>query len=103
MDIRELINKGTFERSYRKCTTKAALNPAIAYAMNFLAGLDAKDRVLDPCCGSGILLIERQLLESCICVGVNIDRRAGCFSFYGASSSQAAIIKANKPLSNHRT
>lgn len=76
MNIDQLITKGTFERYYRKCTLKASLNPAIAYAMNYLAGLDDKDRVLDPCCGVGTLLIERQLLKPCICVGVDIDPKA---------------------------
>ncbi|MDO8638456.1 MAG: methyltransferase domain-containing protein [Candidatus Daviesbacteria bacterium] len=76
MNIDQLIIEGTFERSYRKCTLKSSLNPAIAYVMNFLAGLDKKDRILDPCCGSGTLLIERQLLKPCICVGVDIDPRA---------------------------
>lgn len=76
MDIRELINKGTFERNYRKCTSKATLNPAIAYGMNLLAGLDEKDRILDLCCGTGTILIERQLLKSALCFGVDIDPRA---------------------------
>lgn len=76
MDIQELIVKGTFPREYRKCTLKYSLSPPIAYAMNLLAELDEKDRVLDPFCGAGTILIERQLLKSCICVGVDIDPRA---------------------------
>lgn len=73
MDIYELINQGTFERKYRKQTFEASLNPAIAYALNHLAGLDEKDRILDPCCGTGTILIERQLLKPAICVGVDIN------------------------------
>lgn len=76
MNINQLITAGTFERNYRKCTFNSSLNPAIAYAMNFLAGLEEKDRILDPCCGSGTLLIERQLLKPVICVGVDIDQKA---------------------------
>lgn len=76
MNIDELIKQGTFERSYRKCTLDSSLNPAIAYTMNHLAGLDENDRILDPCCGAGTLLIERQLLKSCICIGVDIDSKA---------------------------
>jgi len=76
MNIDELIAEGTFERDYRRCTLTSSLNPAIAYAMNYLVGLDAKDRILDPCCGSGTLLIERQLLKPTICIGVDIDPRA---------------------------
>lgn len=76
MDINELIKQGTYQRNYRLCTLQSSLNPAIAYAMNFLAGLDEKDRILDPFCGSGTILIERQLLKPAICVGVDIDPRA---------------------------
>lgn len=68
-----MINQGTFERKYRKQTFEASLNPAIAYALNHLAGLDEKDRILDPCCGTGTILIERQLLKPAICVGVDIN------------------------------
>ncbi len=75
MDIQQLVSEGTFERNYRKSTLKSSLNPAIAFALNKLAGLD-EDRILDPCCGSGTILIERQLLNPCICIGVDIDPRA---------------------------
>lgn len=73
MNINGLIAKGTFNRGYRKCTIQASLNPAIAYAMNVLVGLDEKDRILDPCCGTGTILIERQLLKSAICIGVDVN------------------------------
>jgi tRNA (guanine6-N2)-methyltransferase len=76
MNIQDLITQGTFERTYRVCTQTSSLNPAIAYAMNQLAELESKDRVLDPCCGTGTILIERQLLLPCECVGVDIDPRA---------------------------
>lgn len=76
MDINEFIKEGTYDRAYRKCSSMVSLNPAIAYAMNVLAGLDDKDRILDPCCGSGTILIERQLLKSALCIGVDIDPRA---------------------------
>lgn len=76
MDIQQLITEGTFERSWRVCSQDSSLNPAIAYAMNILAGLDEKDRTLDPCCGTGTILIERQSLKLCICVGVDINPKA---------------------------
>lgn len=76
MDINQLITEGTFDRSYRKVTFPYSINPAIAYAMNQLAGLGEKDRILDPFCGAGTILIERQLLKPCICIGVDIDPRA---------------------------
>jgi tRNA (guanine6-N2)-methyltransferase len=76
MDIQGLIQEGTFPREYRKCSQDSSLNPAIAYALNQLAGLDEKDRILDPCCGTGTILIERQLLKPCISVGVDINPKS---------------------------
>lgn len=76
MDITQLISEGTCSRSYRQCTLKSSLNPAIAFAMNHLGGLDDKDRILDPCCGSATILIERQLLKPASCIGVDIDSQA---------------------------
>ncbi len=76
MDIQKLINEGVFKRNYRKSALKSTINPAIAFALNKLAGIEENDRILDPCCGTGTILIERQLLKPCICVGVDIDPRA---------------------------
>ena len=73
--IEELINRGNFKRDYLKQTTNVSLNPAIAYAINELAGLDENDRILDPCCGTATILIERQLLKQAVCLGVDIDPR----------------------------
>ncbi len=75
MNINHLIKEGTFPRPYRKNTTKASINPAIAYAMNQIGGIDKGDRVLDPCCGTGTLLVERQLIAPALCIGVDIDPR----------------------------
>lgn len=75
MNLTKLVSQGTFQRTYRKNTTQASINPALAYAMNQLAGLDENDRILDPCCGTGTILIERLLLKPALCVGVDIDPR----------------------------
>jgi len=75
MDINELIAEGTFQRTYRLNTTPASINPAIAYAMNALSGLNEHDRILDPCCGTATILIERQLVEPALCIGIDIDPR----------------------------
>lgn len=76
MNTQQLIQEGTFPRSYRRCTRESSLNPAIAYVLNKLAGLNPKDRILDPCCGTGTILIERQILLPCYCLGIDIDPRA---------------------------
>lgn len=73
MDIDQLIKEGTFPRDYRRCQLPSSINPALAYVMVHLAGLDFKDRILDPCCGSATILIERQLLKPCIYQGVDIN------------------------------
>jgi 23S rRNA G2445 N2-methylase RlmL len=75
MDINELIAEGTFQRTYRNKTTPASINPALAYAMNALSGLKEGDRILDPCCGTATILIERQLVEPALCIGIDIDPR----------------------------
>jgi tRNA (guanine6-N2)-methyltransferase len=75
MDIKKLIADGTFPRNYRKNTTPASINPAIAFAMNQIAGLDENDRILDPCCGTATFLIERLLVKTALCTGVDIDPR----------------------------
>jgi tRNA (guanine6-N2)-methyltransferase len=76
VNLDDLIAKATYPRKYRIRETRSSLNPAIAFAMNHLASLDDDDRVLDPCCGLATLLIERQLIKPCICIGVDIDPRA---------------------------
>jgi 23S rRNA G2445 N2-methylase RlmL len=45
-------------RPYRKETVPGALHPPVASAIALLAGVAPRDRVLDPFCGSGTLLIE---------------------------------------------
>lgn len=75
MNIQKWIAFGTFSRNYRLTTTPASINPALAYAMNQLAGLEENDKILDPCCGTATILIERLLLKPATCVGVDIDPR----------------------------
>ena len=66
--------------SYRLQALPASMHPATAaailkYAEFFLGGKDA--RVLDPCCGSGTFLIEREKLYPCAALtGVDISDRA---------------------------
>lgn len=65
--------------SYRKESIPASMNPAVAAAVlrfaqdRFRVGA----RVIDPCCGSGTLLIERGLLSPCSSLtGVDIAHNA---------------------------
>lgn len=45
-------------RDYRLATVPGALHPPVARAMALIAQVADQDRVFDPCCGSGTLLIE---------------------------------------------
>lgn len=75
MDINDLIQKATFPREYRVKTTPASINPAIASAMNQIAGLDENDKIIDPCCGTATILIERLSQKKALCIGIDIDPR----------------------------
>ncbi len=64
---------------YRKETLPASIHPAVAAAVLRYAReyLKSGDRVLDPCCGSGTLLFEREKLNACASLtGVDIAQRA---------------------------
>ena len=65
--------------SYRRESIPASMNPATAAAVLHFASeyLTVNARVIDPCCGSGTLLIERGLLSPCDSLtGVDIAHRA---------------------------
>ncbi len=64
-------------RAWRACNLAGGLNATIAYAMHRLSGLREQDRVFNPMCGSGTLLIERALLgPQAAMVGVDISPEA---------------------------
>ena len=65
--------------SYRKRTLPASIHPATAAAvLRYALGTPEKGkRVLDPCCGSGTMLFERERLAPCAALtGVDISRDA---------------------------
>ncbi|HLV97338.1 MAG TPA: methyltransferase domain-containing protein [Ktedonobacterales bacterium] len=64
-----LAKQPLHERSYRQAQIVGALKPSVAAAMARLAAVDAGTRVLDPCCGSGTLLIESALQRAQVCGG----------------------------------
>lgn len=64
-------------RTWRVCNRSGGLNATIAYAALKLAGQREQDRILNPMCGSGTLLIERSLMGPYdAMVGVDIDAEA---------------------------
>lgn len=56
-----LARQPLHERWYRRAQVIGALKPPVAAAMARLAEVDEHTRVLDPCCGSGTMLIEAAL------------------------------------------
>lgn len=65
--------------AYREGSVPASMSPHVAAAVLRLASehLSVNARVIDPCCGSGTLLIERGLLSPCASLtGVDIAHRA---------------------------
>jgi len=62
-------------RDYRASSAPGALHPPVAYAMSMLSGAYPGCHVLDPCCGTGTLLIEaRRLVPDIITIGSDINR-----------------------------
>lgn len=64
-------------RDWRVCNREGGLNASVAYGALALAGLRASDRIFNPMCGSGTLLVERALMGPYeAMVGVDIDAGA---------------------------
>ncbi|MBB64474.1 MAG: 50S rRNA methyltransferase [Waddliaceae bacterium] len=52
------------KRGYRKITGPAPLQETMAAALLTMAGYDGKQTFLDPCCGSGTLLVEAAMIAT---------------------------------------
>ncbi|GGR25390.1 methyltransferase domain-containing protein [Deinococcus ruber] len=64
-------------RAWRACNMSGGLNATIAYAMHRLSGQRERDRIFNPMCGSGTLLIERSLMGPVdAMVGVDVSEAA---------------------------
>jgi tRNA (guanine6-N2)-methyltransferase len=64
-------------RDYRVSSIPGALHPPVAYAMTMLSGAHPGCRIIDPCCGSGTLLIEAgRMVGDAITIGSDSDRNA---------------------------
>ena len=79
-------------RAWRTCNMSGGLNATIAYAMHKLSGVRERDRVFNPMCGSGTLLIERSLLGPLdALVGVDISAEAVACSRSNVASAKRQI------------
>ncbi len=64
-------------RSYKTTSTPGTLHPPLAAALGRLADIGPGMRVVDPCCGTGTILIEAlDLATDIILLGGDHDRRA---------------------------
>lgn len=59
------------ERLYKMVERPGALKPTVAAAMLRMANVNSGERLLDPCCGSGTILIEAALMGAAIHGGDN--------------------------------
>src|SRR5690606_19149211 len=57
-----LGDRPLYKRPYKQAHVPGSLKPSVAAALLQLAGVQAGDRVLDPCCGAGTILIEAALM-----------------------------------------
>jgi tRNA (guanine6-N2)-methyltransferase len=61
-------------RDYRTASIPGALHPPVAFAMAMLGGAKPGLDVIDPCCGTGTLLIEaKRLLPDAVAVGSDLS------------------------------
>lgn len=74
-------------RRYKQASTPGTLHPPLAAAMAKLADVRPADTVLDPCCGTGTILIEAAgLAPGARLLGADHDRRA-----LAAATANAAL------------
>lgn len=75
-------------RSWRVGNMEGGLNAAVAAAMVDLGGICESDRVFNPMCGSGTLLIERRRLGMPqVLYGCDIDAQALAFGYQNVAKS----------------
>ncbi|MFV2109746.1 methyltransferase domain-containing protein [Micromonospora sp. LOL_015] len=78
-------------RSYKLASTPGTLHPPLAAAMALLADVRPTDSVLDPCCGTGTILIEAaELAPRARLIGMDHDPRA--LAAATANAAQMATV-----------
>ncbi|WP_329001878.1 methyltransferase domain-containing protein [Kribbella sp. NBC_00709] len=80
-------------RAWRTRTVRGSLHPPVAAAMARLAGISAGDRVLDPFCGAGTVLLEAHAVEP-QAEYVGIDRDPGALAAAQANAANANAREA---------
>jgi 23S rRNA G2445 N2-methylase RlmL len=83
-------------RTYRTSSAPGAVHPPVAYAMGMLSGACPGCRILDPCCGTGTLLIETgRLVPDITAIGSDIDRDALRAAAGNAGSAPGRWVQAD--------
>ncbi len=98
--------KPLHKRGYRLEQPMAPLQESLAAALLIMAGYNEQEILLDPCCGSGTLLIEAALMAACIPPGfLRLDwgfRNHPQFSQSDWLRVKAEADRARKPLTPGR-
>ncbi|WP_245266939.1 methyltransferase domain-containing protein [Saccharomonospora piscinae] len=82
-------------RDYKQASTPGTLHPPLAAAMALLAGIEPGHTVLDPCCGTGTLLIETaHLVPGARLLGADHDPRALAAATGNATTATATATEA---------
>jgi len=83
-------------RDYRVSSTPGALHPPVAYAMSMLSGAHPGCNILDPCCGSGTLLIEAtRMSPGAIAIGSDIDRNVLLAAASNGANARCRWVQAD--------
>ena len=86
-----LAKTALHDRWYQRMHLPGALKPSVAAALVLLAQTTSTTRVLDPCCGSGTILIEAALQGASVCGGDRSPRAVAA----ARANVAAAGVKAS--------
>jgi len=86
-----LTKAALHDRWYQQVHLPAALKPSVAATLVLLAQTTSTTRVLDPCCGSGTILIEAALQGASVCGGDRSPRAVAA----ARANVAAAGVKAS--------
>jgi tRNA (guanine6-N2)-methyltransferase len=97
----EGIDRNLFRREWRKFTSPAGMNPALAYILCTLGEINSEDVVLDPFCGGGTIAVSaalyfnpKKVLASDLS-GTSIDYTLGNFKEAKIKKNKYAVFRSN--------
>ena len=94
---------GLYKRGYRAHSMQAPIKETLASAICSLARIFPDSVIIDPCCGSGTLLIEAALKAKNMAPGINRKFAAESFSFINKDSFKNARLEALKRINHNIT